>query len=53
MNFTRNCYLAVELTEQVELLATGEGDERRGIGDNDHERRRSSVRPSSSRSERL
>ena len=53
LNFTRNCYLAVELTEQVELLGTREGDEGRGIGDNDHELRRSSVLRSSSRSEKL
>jgi hypothetical protein len=34
-------------------LGAREGDERRGIGDDDHELRRSNVRRSSSRSERL
>ena len=40
-------------TERIEPLGAREGDERIGIGDDDHELKRSSVRRSSSRSETL
>ncbi len=39
--------------KQLKLVGTGERDERRGIGDDVHELRRSSVWRSSSRSARL
>src|SRR5689334_17484675 len=53
VNFTWNCYLAVELTEKIKLLGAGESDEGRRIRNDDHEPKRLSVRRSSSRSERL
>ena len=46
VNLTGNRYLSIELTEQLKLLGAGKSNEGRGIGNDDHEQRRSSVKNS-------